>query len=53
MTSSDTSQTRAVALRAIDSATRDLITDAKTVYSIPELGFNEHKTAAYVQQRLQ
>ena len=53
MTSSDTSQTRAVALRAIDSATRNLITDAKTVYSIPELGFNEHKTAAYVQQRLQ
>jgi len=53
MKSSDTSQTRAVALRAIDSATRDLITDAKTVYSIPELGFNERKTAAYVQQRLQ
>ena len=53
MTSADTSQTRAVALRAIDSATRDLITDAKTVYSIPEMGFNEHKTAAYVQQRLE
>ncbi|MDE0592162.1 MAG: amidohydrolase [Dehalococcoidia bacterium] len=53
MTSAYTSQTRAVALRAIDGATRDLITDAKTVYSTPEMGFNEHKTAAYVQQRLQ
>ncbi|MDA0596739.1 MAG: amidohydrolase [Chloroflexi bacterium] len=29
------------------------MTDAKTVYSTPETGFNEHKTAAYVQQRLQ
>jgi amidohydrolase len=53
MTSTDTSSTRAVALRAIDGAARDLITDAKTVYSTPETGFNEHKTAAYVQQRLQ
>ena len=53
MTSADTSRMRAVALRAIDSATRDLITDAKTVYSTPETGFNENKTAAYVQQRLQ
>jgi amidohydrolase len=44
---------RAAALLAIDSATRDLIADAKTVYSTPETGFNEHKTAAYVQQRLQ
>jgi len=44
---------RAVALRAIDDATRDLITDAKNVYSTPETGFNEHKTAAYVKQRLQ
>ena len=53
MTSTDTSSMRAVALRAIDDATRDLITDAKNVYSTPETGFNEHKTAAYVKQRLQ
>ena len=53
MTSAETSQTRAVALHAIDSATREIITDAKTVYSTPEMGFNEYKTAAYVQHRLQ
>jgi len=53
MTPVDISQIRAVALRAINSAAYDLIADAKTVYSIPETGFNEHKTAAYVQQRLQ
>jgi len=53
MRSTDTSSMRAVALHAIDGATRDLITDAKTVYSTPETGFNEHKTADYVKQRLQ
>jgi len=53
MTSTETSQTKAIALRAIDGAKCDLINDAKTVYSTPEMGFNEHKTASYVQHRLQ
>lgn len=44
---------RALALRRIDGATRDLISAAKTAYTTPETGFNEHKTAAFVQERLQ
>jgi len=49
----DIAELRALALRTIDGATRDLITAAKTAYSTPETGFNEHQTAAFVQQRLQ
>jgi amidohydrolase len=53
MTTTDITEIRALTLRTIDGATRDLITAAKTVYSTPETGFNEYKTAAYVQDRLQ
>lgn len=53
MTPVDIAEMRASALRAIDAATRDLITAAKTVYSTPETGFNEYKSAAYVQECLQ
>jgi amidohydrolase len=44
---------RAIALRRIDAATRDLIAAAKSAYSTPETGFNEHKTSAFVRERLQ
>lgn len=53
MPTADQAELRAIALRTIDAATRDLISAAKTVYSTPETGFNEHKTAAFVQERLQ
>ncbi|MBN4064199.1 amidohydrolase [Dehalococcoides mccartyi] len=53
MTSSDIAELRATALRTIDAATRDLISAAKSVYQTPETGFNEYKTAAFVQERLQ
>ncbi len=46
-------QTRALALRTIDGATRDLISAAKTVYRTPETGFNEHRTASFVRDQLQ
>ncbi len=52
-TSAELAELRALALRTIDGATRDLIAAAKTAYSTPETGFNEHKTAAFVQERLQ
>jgi len=53
MTNPDLAELRTIALRTIDGATRDLISAAKTAYSTPETGFNEHKTAAFVQERLQ
>jgi len=49
---SDLDSTRSLALRTIDGATRDIIAAAKTVYSIPETGFNEFKTSAYMQECL-
>ncbi len=53
MTDANTTELRALALRSIDEATRELITAAKTVYSTPETGFNEHKTSRYVLERLE
>ena len=53
MIPTELSEIRALALRGIDAATRDLISAAKTVYSTPETGFSEFKTAAFVQERLQ
>jgi amidohydrolase len=53
MTPVEIAELQAVALRTIDGATRDLISASKTVYSTPETGFNEFKTAAFVQERLQ
>jgi amidohydrolase len=53
MIPAEIAELRALALRSIDGATRDLITAAKTVYSTPETGFHEHKTSAFVQERLQ
>ena len=44
---------RSEALQTIDSATRELIIAAKTVYNTPETGFNEFQTSKFVQQQLQ
>ncbi|MCZ6538685.1 MAG: amidohydrolase [Chloroflexi bacterium] len=53
MTRAENTELRALALRSIDGATRQLITAAKTVYGTPETGFNEHRTSKYVLERLQ
>ena len=53
MIPSDLAEFRAFALRSIDTATRYLISTAKTAYSTPETGFNEYKTAMFVQTQLQ
>jgi amidohydrolase len=53
MKPTELSEYRALALQSIDSATRDLIAAAKTVYRTPETGFQEFKTSAFVQERLQ
>jgi len=53
MSNAEISDTRALALRTIEDASKAFIAAAKTVYATPETGFNEHKTAAYVQKQLQ
>ncbi|MDP6056244.1 MAG: amidohydrolase [Dehalococcoidia bacterium] len=53
MPSVEIAELRALALRTIDGATRDLISAARTVYSTPETGFNEFKTSAFIQEQLQ
>ena len=53
MTRAENTELRALALRSIDGASRQLIAAAKTVYSTPETGFNEHRTSKYVLGRLQ
>ncbi|MDA1279764.1 MAG: amidohydrolase [Chloroflexi bacterium] len=49
----DITELRSAVLRTIDNASRDLINAARTVYSTPETGFNEHTTSKYVLQQLQ
>ncbi len=53
MTRARNTELRALALKSIDGANRQLIAAARTVYSTPETGFNEHKTAKYVLEQLQ
>jgi len=53
VTRAENTELRALALRSIDGASRQLIAAAKTVYSTPETGFNEHRTSKYVLGRLQ
>jgi amidohydrolase len=53
MTITEASETRALAFHTIDAATHDLISAAKSAYATPETGFNEYKTAAFVQEQLQ
>ncbi|MEC9293454.1 MAG: amidohydrolase [Chloroflexota bacterium] len=44
---------RAIVIRSIDESNEGLIAAAKSVYEIPETGFNERKTSSFVQKRLE
>ena len=53
MSNPELNDMRALALRTIDGSSASFIAMAKAVYSTPETGFNEYKTASYVQEQLQ
>ena len=44
---------RSTVSRLIDESSEDMIAAAKSVYAMPETGFNEHKTSRFAQKKLQ
>jgi len=53
MSVSNLDDLRSILIRSIDESSEGLITAAKSVYEIPETGFNERKTSSFVQKRLE
>ena len=53
MSVSNLDDLRSIVIRSIDESSEGLITAAKSVYEIPETGFNERKTSSFVQKRLE
>ena len=53
MSVSNLDELRSIVVRSIDESSESLITAAKSVYAIPETGFNERKTSSFVQKQLE
>ena len=52
MVDSNLDELRAIVIRSIDESSEGLIAAAKSVYRMPETGFNERKTSSFVKKQL-
>ena len=53
MVDSNLDELRAIVIRSIDESSEELIAAAKSVYGMPETGFNERKTSSFVKKQLE
>ena len=53
MVVSNLDELRAIVIRSIDESSEGLIAAAKSVYGMPETGFNERKTSSFVKKQLE